>query len=87
MLASLTHRVGENIHKQPMQRSVNQCHQQHSEKCAMWRFVQPILLSGNVTNIKNAIIGCFTQDQIIQEKDTVYKRCGSEIIGEKQKRK
>ena len=56
--------------------------------------VQPVLAymvfalqSGTITNIKNAIIGHFTLDQIIQAKDTLWLHCGNEVIGEKQKRK
>ena len=56
--------------------------------------VQPLLAyivfalqSGTVSNIKNAIIGHFTLDQIIQAKETLWAHCGNDIIGEKQTRK
>ena len=45
------------------------------------------LQSGSVSNIKNAIIGHFTLDQISQAKDARWIHCGNEIIGEKQTRK
>ena len=56
--------------------------------------IQPVLSylvyalqSGTVDNVKLAAIGYFTDDQIGEAKDALWNHCGSEIIGNKPKRK
>ena len=56
--------------------------------------IQPVLSylvyalqSGPLDNVKLAAIGYFTDDQISEAKDALWNHCGSEIIGNKPKRK
>jgi hypothetical protein len=45
------------------------------------------LQSGTSENVKNAVLGHFTEDVIIAAKDVLWKFCGNSIIGEKCRRK
>ena len=42
------------------------------------------LQSGSVSNIKNAIMGHFTTEQIYEGKDTLWSHCDITLIGDKQ---
>ena len=55
--------------------------------------VQPLLSyivfsmqSGTVNNIRNAVLGKFSETQILEAKNALWEHCGNKIIGEKSRR-
>ena len=55
--------------------------------------IQPVLLymvyalqSGTVENVKLAMVGHFTTEQISEAKDALWAHCNNDIIGKKQRR-
>ena len=45
------------------------------------------LQSASVDNVKRAVLGYFSEDEIVKAKDKLWNKCGSEIIGDKPRRK
>ena len=45
------------------------------------------LQGGSVANVRSAVLGKFTEQQILEAKDALWYHCGTQIIGEKIQRK
>ena len=45
------------------------------------------LQSGTVENVRQAVLGHFSNEDITRTKDSLWTHCGSGIIGEKPRRK